>query len=88
MKKVLKKIASVTMAFTLLGTGTVVTKIVSPKSDTTIIASAASCPRCHDTYHAKKTRTVKWREAGINSIKTYEYTETYCPHCGYVYSRK
>ena len=87
MKKVLKKIASVTMAFTLLGTGTVVTKIVSPKSDTTIIASAASCPRCHDTYHAKKTRTVTvLHDAGCNYI--YKFTETYCPHCGYVYSRK
>lgn len=33
MKKALKKIAAVAMAFTLLGTGTTVTKIFDPKAD-------------------------------------------------------
>lgn len=41
MKNTLKKIASIAMAFTLLGTGTVVTKTISPKSDNILTASAA-----------------------------------------------
>lgn len=40
MKNVIKKIASIAMAFTLLGTGTVVTKTVVPQSDNTITAYA------------------------------------------------
>jgi outer membrane protein assembly factor BamB len=41
MKSVLKKIAATAMAFTLLGTGTAITQTVSPKSDNTLVASAA-----------------------------------------------
>lgn len=40
MKNTVKKIAGFAMAFTLLGTGTVVTKTISPESDNTIVASA------------------------------------------------
>ena len=40
MKNVIKKIASIAMAFTLLGTGTAVTKTISPKFDNTLVASA------------------------------------------------
>ena len=41
MKNIIKKIAASAMAFALIGTGTTVTKSLSPKSDTTITASAA-----------------------------------------------
>ena len=41
MKNVIKKIASIAMAFTLLGTGTAVTKNLNPKFDNTLVASAA-----------------------------------------------
>lgn len=40
MKNTVKKIAGFAMVFTLLGTGTVVTKTISPESDNTIVASA------------------------------------------------
>jgi len=40
MKNVIKKIASIALAFTLLGTGTAVIQTISPKSDNTIVASA------------------------------------------------
>jgi len=40
MKNTVKKIAGFAMAFTLLGTGTVITKTISPESDNTIVASA------------------------------------------------
>ena len=41
MKNVLKKISAITLAFTLLGTGTAATKNVSSKSDNTLVAYAA-----------------------------------------------
>ena len=43
MKNVIKKVAAVAMAFTLLGTGSAVTKTINPKFDTAITASAAYC---------------------------------------------
>ncbi|WP_295093582.1 hypothetical protein [Ruminococcus sp.] len=46
MKNVIKKIASIAMAFTLLGTGTAVTKTISPKSDNTLVASAEKTCQC------------------------------------------
>lgn len=42
MKNMIKKIAAAAMAFTLLGTGTAVTKTIAPKADNTLVASAAS----------------------------------------------
>ena len=41
MKNVIKKISAIALAFTLLGTGTAVTKIIAPQFDTAITASAA-----------------------------------------------
>lgn len=41
MKNVIKKIASIAMTFTLLGTGTALTQTISPKSDYIITADAA-----------------------------------------------
>ena len=41
MKKAIKKIAAVAMAFTLLGTGTTIAKTVNPKSVTTLSVHAA-----------------------------------------------
>ncbi len=40
MKNTIKKIAAAAMAFTLLGTGTAVTKTIAPKADNTIVAFA------------------------------------------------
>ena len=41
LSKTLKKVTAAAMAFVLLGTGTAITKTVSPKSDNTLSASAA-----------------------------------------------
>ncbi len=46
MNNVIKKIAAVAMAFTLLGTGTAVTKTINPKFDTAITANAACKHNC------------------------------------------
>ncbi len=43
MKNVIKRIASITMAVTLLGTGAAVSKNIAPQFDNAIIANAASC---------------------------------------------
>ena len=41
MKNVIKKLVATAMAFTLLGTGTAVTKTIAPQFDNSITASAA-----------------------------------------------
>lgn len=53
MKNIVKRIASVALAFTLLGTGTAVTRTLSPQSDCAITASAKTkhyyvlkCEKC------------------------------------------
>ncbi len=45
MKKTIKKLVSIAMAFTLLGTGTAITKSVSPTSDNSITAHAGIPPQ-------------------------------------------
>ena len=45
MKNVLKKIVSVAMAFTLLGTGVAISNSISPESNNTLVASAR-CKYC------------------------------------------
>ncbi len=40
MKNTIRKIAAAAMAFTILGTGTAVTKTIAPKADNTIVACA------------------------------------------------
>lgn len=55
MKNVIKKIAAVAMAFTMLGTGTAITETIAPKTNNSIVASAASyapstCKHSGSTY--------------------------------------
>ena len=47
MKNAFKKLAAVAMAFTMLGTGTAVTKTIAPQANNSITAYAASCTNCH-----------------------------------------
>lgn len=42
MKNVIKKVSAIAMAFTLLGTGTVVSETVAHKSNNTLIAQAGA----------------------------------------------
>lgn len=57
MKNIIKKIASIAMAFTLLGTGTAVTKTISPNYGSTLTASSANsvCQYHHGTKRNGKT---------------------------------
>ncbi|WP_028518095.1 hypothetical protein [Ruminococcus flavefaciens] len=72
MKKIVKKISAIAMAFTILGTGTAITKYVSPKSDNTLIAHA-ECRNCHNILTCWFTYTTK-----TGSGNSYLYTV----HCG------
>ena len=85
MKKAIKKIAAVAMAFTLLGTGTAVTKTISPKSDNTITAHAGVPPQyCN---HQCGTKDVLLRIVKGKAIWQYEYAVC-CKNCNtkfYVY---
>ncbi len=47
MRKIIKKIVAIAMAFTLIGTGTAITKTISPKSDSIIIVYAGGVPQNH-----------------------------------------
>lgn len=92
MKNVIKKIAAVAMAFTMLGTGTAITETIAPKTDNSIVASAASyapstCKHSAPTY---KTYSNKWVagtfQEGIFIFTLYKrYVYTRCSNCGYVF---
>ncbi|WP_303800301.1 hypothetical protein [Ruminococcus flavefaciens] len=102
MKKTLKKIAAVAMAFTLLGTGTTVTKTIAPQFDTSITAHAASCNNCHGGNYYMKTEYTDWKYVDDvlswyynpltgrllpRTYKKYKRTvKIYCTNCNKVYS--
>lgn len=91
MKNVIKKIAASVMAFTLLGTGTAITKTVSPKSDTTIVANAACNHNCgrYEMYSTWRTYGYVYKQVrtknGYVSVKIGEKqcrtVYTYCNYC-------
>ena len=80
MKNVIKKIAAVAMAFTLLGTGTTIAKTVNPKSVTSLSAHAA----CN--HYIQRSYTGNWQYIGIDPISLmYDnvwYSRPYEDRCG------
>lgn len=101
MKNTIKKLSAVAMAFTLLGTGTAVTKTITPQLDTSITAHATSCNNCHGGSYYIKTEYTDWEYAGYYvswhyspligrlmpiTYKKYKRTKrTYCSMCNKVY---
>jgi hypothetical protein len=87
MKNTIKKIASIAMAFTLLGTGTVATKTISPKSDNTLVAQAyIPSQNCNHKdgkgkVHAHEVVLCKYK-VKVSSQFT-EFREDYCRCCDY-----
>lgn len=83
MKNVIKKISSIAMAFTLLGTGTALTNTISPKSNTAIIAMAGSNaepwrynqPKYGEILkYGCRGEKVKWLQSELNLIsQNYKY---------------
>ena len=87
MKNVIKKIASVAMAFTLLGTGAAVTKTIAPETtNNTITAYAiAYCPN-HSGVRSEIHKEF-WYKTYDSKAKKYAYTFRrvkyyYCAVCG------
>ena len=81
MKNVIKKIVSVAMAFTLLGTGVAISNSISPESNNTLVASAR-CPYCgggreyESTAYRNEARFGSYpvkKGNGVTEMKSYVY---------------
>ncbi|WP_295088374.1 S-layer homology domain-containing protein [Ruminococcus sp.] len=66
MKNIIKKISAFAMAFTILGTGAATTKIVSPQTDNSIVATAAS--QNDVTKIFKDVKAGKWYVSAIQFV--------------------
>ena len=85
MKNVIKKISSVALAFTLLGTGTTVTNKFYANSNTVIIASAAKCNGHNNPYK----RWSRWEKTGNREkdgwrtwVEWTRHESWFCTSCG------
>lgn len=86
MKNVIKKIASIAMAFTLLGTVTAVTKTISPKTDNSIVASAqAYIPSQKCKHNCRTYDGGIWVEKLPNSREMVHYYR--CSKCNAIVHR-
>ena len=47
MRKFIKKITAIALAFTLIGAETAITKTIAPQANNSITAYAATCNHCH-----------------------------------------
>ena len=95
MKNVIKKISAIALAFTLLGTGTTVTKTIAPQFYTSITAHAASCNKCHGGSYYMKAEYTEWGyKDGIYTLniwgsplkvgyREHRYSWSRCAICGY-----
>lgn len=72
MKNITKKIASIAMAFTLLGAGTAITNTVSPKSDNTFVAKATFI----ESVGGVRTRCFNWVGSGKNRLMYIYYYQS------------
>ncbi|WP_295086900.1 hypothetical protein [Ruminococcus sp.] len=81
MKNVIKKISAFAMAFTLLGTGSAISKSITPMSENTLITHASggqeSC--MHDS--------VRIDTGWVTLEYGYKYRtiRDYCPHCNFIF---
>ena len=66
MKNVLKKIVSVAMAFTLLGTGVAISNSISPESNNTLVASAI----CHNCGGGREYESMAPYQSPVWDCKT------------------
>lgn len=84
MKNIAKKIVVCALAFTLLGTGTAVTKTITPDFDTAITASAA----CN--HNMPRPKYGEWKKIGNGYgwwYKARREIKWYCNSCGkYLYT--
>ncbi|WP_028515258.1 hypothetical protein [Ruminococcus flavefaciens] len=80
MKNIIKKIASIAMAFTLLGTGTNVTRTILPESNNTIVANAGT--KDYDNKGSIKLKTDEFAQGmGMYNNIIYFVTEKGNSNC-------
>ncbi len=89
MKNVIKKVSAIAMAFTLLGTGSVVTKTVSSDATNSYTITANAAKKC--SHKKTTTTTVMVLEKTIKHKKSVEriYHDritTRCVSCGKIIS--
>ncbi|SHM12459.1 hypothetical protein [Ruminococcus flavefaciens] len=89
MKNTIKKITAIAMAFTLLGTGTAISKSVNPQSSSTLVANAADyCPSHNGTYTYDSYDYVGIVERnGKHYIEYNRFKATKCAVCGKLLKR-
>ena len=92
MKSLLKKVVATALAFTLLGTGTTISKN-SSKSDNTILSAHAAgyCPNHNGTYtriEKVNNYTNQHPQMFLLALTYKKYRVTYCAVCGRVLSRE
>ncbi len=74
MKNVIKKLVATAMAFTLLGTGTAVTKTIAPQFDNSITANAV-CKHVVNSTSWSKWKTVEEKDDHGFPIRTVIYNQ-------------
>ena len=79
LKNALKKVSALAMAFTLLGTGTIVAKAINPNYDNAITAAACDC-RPSYTYRQWVTVSESW-ENSAHTRKKHIEKEIIVSHC-------
>ncbi len=75
MKNVIKKITAAAMAFTLLGAGSAVIRSAAPKTDNTLVASAASNDVYKDARYGFKVIRILGENFDKLWSKTYKTVE-------------
>ena len=95
MKKAIKKLLSTAMAFTLLGTGTTLTKTVAPNTQKTLSAHAVQCMHVTkriDTGWVDCDYKTVWYGVGTHTYRAYVATAEcrtvtdYCEKCGITFN--
>ncbi|WP_294412827.1 hypothetical protein [uncultured Ruminococcus sp.] len=79
LKYVIKKVSAATMAFTLLGTGTIVAKAINPNFDNAITAAACNCKPSY-SYTQWVTTSESW-ENWMKTAKWHKEKEIRVSHC-------
>ncbi|WP_294411258.1 hypothetical protein [uncultured Ruminococcus sp.] len=93
MKNVIKKISAIALAFTLIGTGTAITKAIAPLEDNTLIASAEEnfvpCAYAHGiTHKCSEYQTEFYSYDYVPFVNLYyRYKVKACAICGAVSSK-
>ncbi len=93
MKKALKKLAAVAMAFTLLGTGTAFTNTITPQAGNKLIANAECMHKIGTHYSEWKVDTqFPYYDKDGNFVCRYVFQSRtvtdYCTVCGYTFNTR